>query len=153
RHGLRRAWWSARAVPSYSCRLNILASLVPHLLPLEWQQCSDRRMDETGWTLQGLTDLPEVRRRNSRMALRPTAEQFKDFHLDARPVTALSRVLELCRREGLSTVLLLMPEAQSSRRLYPAGAWDQVEGVVRTLGRRYGIPVINTHEWMTEDDF
>jgi len=153
RRRLHGAWWSARAVPWWSCRINILAALVPRLLPLELQQCSNRQMDETGWTPSPIPDEPEVRRRVSRAVLRKSSAQLDDFHLDARPMAALGQVLEVCRREGLATALLLMPEAPSYRRLYPAGAWDEVEGLVRTLGRRYGAPVINAREWMAEEDF
>ncbi len=75
------------------------------------------------------------------------------FHITAGAEQALRDSLLLCRREQIEAVLLLTPEAESFRRLYPAGAQEQVSAFARRMAGEGGVPLLDARRWLAEKDF
>jgi hypothetical protein len=75
------------------------------------------------------------------------------FHITAGAEQALRDSLALCRANGTAAVLLLTPEAESFRRLYPAGAQEEVGAFARRLADEAGVPLLDARRWLAEKDF
>jgi hypothetical protein len=71
-----------------------------------------------------------------------------------RAERALRDSLALCRRENIAVVLLLSPEGESFRQIYPPGAEETVAAFVRRLGEQSGAAtVVDARRWLVEEDF
>ena len=70
-----------------------------------------------------------------------------------RAERALRDSLELCRREKFEVVLLLTPEGDSFRQLYPPGAEETIGAFVRRLGAETRTTVVDARRWLVEEDF
>jgi hypothetical protein len=62
-------------------------------------------------------------------------------------------LLGLCRREGIPTALVVMPEGPVFRSWYPPRTWALVREFLDDLGREYRVGVIDARDWMAEEDF
>ncbi len=109
--------------------------------------------DRYGW--QPLTDKiapPECRATGLLTAQRVYSPMLADF----RPgpgARALTEMLNTCRRERLSAVMLLMPEGDRFTSWYSPQAARAVDELVGATAREASVPVIDARRWMHEDDF
>jgi hypothetical protein len=151
---LRRSWFASWLVPWYTQRFNLLSRTVPAWLP--WQVRKDwfRTADDSGWVdfSPPVTTAEQYRRAVDR-ARQEYAPYLAGFRLGGPACQALRDLLELCRREGIGTALVMMPEGTEFRNLYPPPVWGQVRAYLDGLSREYGIPLINGREWIPDGDF
>jgi hypothetical protein len=151
---LRRNWFASLLVPWYSQRFCLLSRVMPTWLP--WQLRKDwfRAIDDSGWVSspQKVTT-PEQRRHAVERAVHEYGPGLADFHLGGHTCEALEDTLALCRREGIRTTLVLMPEGTEFRSLYPPAVWDQIRTYLDKLCRQYQATVINGRAWVADEDF
>jgi hypothetical protein len=76
-----------------------------------------------------------------------------DDRLADGPVRALVSLLELCRAEGIRTVLVVPPEGEVFRTFYPAGLSRNVDALLARLVREFQVPVCDARYWVKEEDF
>jgi hypothetical protein len=151
---MRRTWWQAWPVPWFSHRFAILSWLAPAWVPLQARSDFGRSDDQSGWTPRPRQlDSPEQSQRALALAHETYAGCWKGFSLGGPPCRALVEILSLCRREGVTAALVLMPEGPVFRSWYPAGAWGQVQQFLSELSRARAVPVINARTWLAESDF
>jgi hypothetical protein len=93
------------------------------------------------------------RREHIRLQQLGYRDRMAGFRICAAGERALRDSLALCRREGIAVVLLLAPEGESYRQLYPAGAEELVGAFVRRLGAEAGVLVVDARRWLAEEDF
>jgi hypothetical protein len=142
----REDWWRSWLVPGYTHRTKLLRSLQGY-----W----DKRIDGSGWHEESLArGVSEAERRQGiEQARREHEAILKDFHLGGASCLALSGLLELCRRDGVPTALLWMPEGTAFRAFYADGAEAQVEAFLRGLGRAHGAALLDARRWVADDGF
>jgi hypothetical protein len=152
---LFRDWWQAWPVPCYGHRFAILSRLAPRLLPMQYRQDWSRFCDASGWagiTLDASWTL-EQRRRAVERTQREYSSCFLGFRLGGPACQALRELLEACRRDGIATALVVMPEGTEFRSWYPPPVWEQIEQFLGELSREYDAPLINAREWVGDEHF
>ena len=151
---LREDWWLCESVPAYAHRFAIVSRFVPAYLPwqlrLDWFQA----IDDSGWVNSPSAMGPKQRRPEAIERTHKEYSAYLDkFELGSAPCQALREQLELCRREGIRTALVLMPEGSDFQSWYTPAAWQQIETFFEELRREYGVPVINARNWLRDDKF
>lgn len=150
---LRSDWWHASAVPAFSHRYAILARTLPQFLPGRVPTDSLRRID--AWGVAELPAVPsrEVYERRVQDMLASYRPSLTNFRLGGPACAGLRDLLELCRREGVPTMLVLMPEGRPFRALYGDDAWGQIETFLDGLSREFDAPLVNAREWVADEQF
>jgi hypothetical protein len=113
-------------------------------------------MDDSGWF--GLQLAPEFltpdRRRRTLEGIRKKwTPVMSRLTTNGLGMQALSELLSIAQEERIATALVLMPEGPVLRACYPPETWQRVYASLEGLGRRFGCPLINAREWVSEEDF
>jgi hypothetical protein len=69
------------------------------------------------------------------------------------PSRALRDLLDLCRREEIPVVLVLMPESAVFRSWYAPESLAPARGLLAQLRETYGVRVIDASDWLADKDF
>jgi hypothetical protein len=80
----------------------------------------------------------------------PLQEDFKIADLSDGTMREL---LDLCRQEGIPTVLLLSPEGPTFQSWYCAKTRQLIDEYSTTLSREYALPLVDARNWLEEVDF
>jgi hypothetical protein len=152
----RPAWQPAldRLAVCYSARAEIQGEFAPPLVPLRHLHRNDNyrlQVDRWGWMRTGGDEPSTAALEWARSEYSPF--MTPDFRVSGPAPRALRESLTICRRERIPVALVLMPEGPAYRGWYPDGAWRQVEDFLGRLSREFNVPVINTRDWLAEDDF
>jgi hypothetical protein len=151
---LRAAWWAAELLPCHTHRFALLSAIAPGLLPAPRRQDWYDVADDSGWEPSPSPGHdPARRRRASDRVLEGHAGHLAGFHLGGPNPAALRELLALCRREGIPTVLVLMPEGSALRAGYPSAARAQIEDFLGELHRYYGAGVVDARDWLADEEF
>jgi hypothetical protein len=81
------------------------------------------------------------------------AQVLQDFRWSPRSLAALDDLLDLCRQQQIPFALLLMPEAEPFRALYPAAGEYQLQGLLAQLQQSWHVPVIDARSWVPDEAF
>jgi hypothetical protein len=73
--------------------------------------------------------------------------------LDERSCQCLRQTLDLCRRERLRTILVLMPESEAFAGLYSREMEEAIQSEMGRLENEYDVSCVDARRWMAEDDF
>ena len=156
RPGIRQEWRAERLNPLYAHRLTILSFLAPGLVPQEYRATSNMPFPEDlpptapnpdGW-------FPDFRPTALARARNAFAETLGRFHLGGRNCDALRELLACCKRDGVPAAVFVMPEGPVFRSWYAPGAEAQALAWLKDQSAEFGVPFIDTHDWMqSEDDF
>jgi hypothetical protein len=152
---LRFRWWLGWPFPAYAHRFAIVSMTVPTLLPCVLRQDHNKGIDASGWTAmsQLLLQGPETRRRAVERARLDHGPALQHLNLCVTTSRVLQETLELCRREGIRTALVIVPEGPLYRSLYSEATWRSVEAHLREIAGRHHVPLINAREWLPEEEF
>src|SRR5262249_4612037 len=105
-----RRWLRSRLTPWSSHRFAIMSRVAPGWLPWDSRQDGWRGLDRSGWLpYQSTSVTPEKYADGVRCAHREYAPALFEFRITQLPEMALREILDLCRREQISPMLLLMP--------------------------------------------
>jgi hypothetical protein len=152
--GLRQAWWEAWPFPWYSQREALLSHVAPGWLPAHQRQDWFFSIDDSGWVNHPIDGLTAQRYRQGVAQARQTYQgPLAGFRLGGPSATALPELLDLCRRRGIPSVIVLMPEGSEFRGWYTANAWAQIDGYLSGLARRHEVPVVNARDWIGDEHF
>jgi hypothetical protein len=151
RPNVRRDWWLELPSDLYERRLDLMSRVAPGLVPLE-------RRVHPGLVAEDYPENPNdapspERRRRALEHAAGHASMLSRFRLGGVNCQAVRDLLADCRREGIPTALLLMPEGPTYRSWYAPGATEQVRRWLDELQTEFGVAVIDAQEWMEEDDF
>jgi hypothetical protein len=79
--------------------------------------------------------------------------KLQSFQVSSEADLALRELLELCRKEAISVVLFLMPEAREFRSWYPSSTQERLSDYLAALQQEYGHPLIDARCWVPDSDF
>jgi hypothetical protein len=154
RSDLRAAWRRSQAIPWYTFRVGLLNRLAPTLVPNSHRQAIRQDLDETGSPLNAEMDWPS--RDPALMncvAYQQHAVAMKRLPLSGPSCAALGELLESCRREGVPTAMILMPEGPRFRSWYPADFRRRLDDWLNALRDEQGAQLIDARQWFDEDAF
>lgn len=151
---LYRTWLSAQLFPLYARRYTLRRSLASslHLVAAETdRRC--RNLDGHGWWCPVQSTEPAERDRLAKQ-FRPVYEpRLQTFHIESGPDRALRELIALCRREKILATLVILPEGDAFRRLYPPSALRGVADYLATLQHETGVGVVDARTWVGDDGF
>lgn len=78
---------------------------------------------------------------------------FDQFTVNPLAESALRRLLEECKRDGVQVALLLGPESPEFHRHYSPTALDDLKEYGQRLCREYDGRWIDAHDWLQEEHF
>jgi hypothetical protein len=147
-------------LPLSMYRARLTAAAAACLLPRQQlaemtRQVSDwLPSDDNGWfPLTWGPTTPEQKRR----VLKESREQVKPLidglRIDPRSDAALRELLDECRRRGIKTALILMPEPSLTRSWYPPPARMLIHDYLGGLRREYGVPIVDSRDWVPDERF
>ncbi len=154
RPGRQRRWWAAsRLVPWFSNRYAVMSRFAHGWLPMTRRQDFYwAGMDGRGW--QALAELPttgpEYRRRLERVR-NEYGPCLDSFRAHDEPDRALRQLLELCRRERIAAVLVLMPESDVFRGWCSPAARVALADYLAGVSRAFDVPVLDAREWVADE--
>lgn len=67
--------------------------------------------------------------------------------------TAMHDALDLCRREGIPTALVLMPEGPLYRSWYTPDTHAKIQAFLQDLQQKHKVPLLDARDWIPEEDF
>ncbi|HEY7157442.1 MAG TPA: SGNH/GDSL hydrolase family protein [Gemmataceae bacterium] len=110
--------------------------------------------DGTGWfRIPWKGDTPEEKSRALKNGLEQIKPLVNPLRIDPRSDAALRELVEECRRRGIEVALILLPEPSVTRGWYPPQAHTLVHDYLRRLQRAYQLPIIDTRDWVPDEDF
>ncbi len=143
-------WLLARVLPCYRHQAELRAELGLDVYRGRDPNDKAGALDDHGWQPFGESLTPRQRQERTAFALGQYEGCVADFRLAAGPERALRDLLDLCRREGIRTALVLMPEGPAFRALYPAETKAAIDAFVRGLADKYGVPLVDARTWADE---
>jgi hypothetical protein len=150
---LRSNWWQAWPVPAFSHRYAILHRTAPPLLPGKVSWRSVNHIDRWG---MGVMPTPPTREQQPRLVagmLNWYRPLLNDFRLGEPACDSLRDLLELCRKERIGAMLVLMPEGTEFKGLYTSDVWRQIEAFLHDLTREFDVPLVNARDWVADEHF
>jgi len=141
--------WADEVVPCLAHRTQLLGRVAPSWVSLDRWAVNWEGLDDWGW----LRVPPYAERRRAR------ADLVREAYLhDAARFTpsdesrrAFAELLGLCRREGITAVLLAMPDAWLAD--YEPAARARMDAFLNDQSREHGAPLIDARGWMPRDAF
>ncbi|HVX10719.1 MAG TPA: DUF1574 family protein [Pirellulales bacterium] len=154
-------WLRYRAAACYELRSEFIrryaASWAPARTGLDLVNLNLMRLDLTtplGWVPLSWPRPDEaLRKQRAEMCRQAYAPGYRDFEVSARTDRALREMLSICRSEGISAALLLMPEAEETRDGDVIRAQEKLGHYLAGLKNEYGVPVFDASHWCDDTDF
>jgi hypothetical protein len=147
-------WAAGRLTSCFTCRFSVMHEFATAWLPrhvggVHWQTATDR----LGWTPCTVPADAAMRSRIQESIRKQYAPAFHDFEISDLPNRAMHETLDLCRRERIAVLLLLMPESSEFRNWYSDVARTRIDTYVADLSQEYGLPVIDARTWISDIGF
>ena len=149
---LRRDMALMDATIWYDRRANFLHTVAPGLLPSPQTEAIKDEAVGPGYFPDD--PKPELRQ----WALNYTRREYQDlahfsFTGRDRSTNILRELLASCRRAGVPTCLVLMPEGPQFRSWYAPGAWAKFQESMEQFCREEGTKLVVAREWIDKEDF
>ncbi len=110
--------------------------------------------DRNGWfPLPWETITPEAKQRGLLDGIEKIKPLLEDLHPDPRSDRALRELLEGCRRHGIRTALILMPEPSFTRGWYSPRTRTLVREYLTHIREQEQVPIIDARAWQSDDEF
>ena len=148
---LYEAWLPAQLAPMFASRAAILSRLGPSWSPRFDPERRLQNLDGDGWWSPRATVSEADRARLSEHYRGVYAPRLSRFAVRPIPDRALSDVLDLCRREQIRAAVVVLPEGDAFRALYPPEALREIDDYLARLAA--DVPVIDARRWVTDDGF
>ena len=149
---LRAEWWEANLVPIHGHRLMILNHSARPLVPYADRVSVWNDADAHGW--QGR---PSLTPQAHGQVLELVETQFKArlgaYKVDDAPLKALRELTDLLAKEGIATLMVVMPEGPLMRSLYAPEAHAALLAEFSRISRKHRFPLIQARAWLGEDQF
>ena len=148
---LRRQWWEARLVPGYGHRLALLTALAPILIPYADRLETWKQFDQNGWVSMRPRTNEELEK--ARQFVTTTFADLQTYAPGKPTVRALDELLAFLHEQKIAAALIQMPTGPTMRGLFRTDGIDELNRTVRSLSRKYDIPVLDAYTWLGEDMF
>jgi hypothetical protein len=154
---LQKQWFISRINP-WGDQKSILLSLYGRgfLAHQDRRDAGWRTLDSWG-CLAGTKFFPEADQeaRKKRFGsgheiLKPALEHFE---IATKPDRALRQLLESCALEGISPILLFLPESAECQSWYPPAANQKIASYMDQLALEYNVPIVDARNWIADSRF
>ncbi len=150
----RAAWTRSVVTPWHALRFPLMGRVMPSALPWHLRYDWSRTEDPAGWTTPFVTDVsPEAADAGLRRAAGEYGAILADMHPTGGGARALADLLAVCRDHRIPTRLVLMPESEGFRALYPPATTDRLYAFLRGLEAEYGVPLVDARTWLPATAF
>ncbi len=153
RHARQRnyEWIGARVAPCYYFRIQLETEFLDRLAGKPREPVPD--VDQ--WGACVIPPTPSAEKRAAHLAETRDAYSYclAHFRAGAGPARALRDLADLCRRENLPVVFVIMPESSEFRGWYADEALAQSRELLAELCRRCSAEVIDASEWIPDEEF
>ena len=147
---LRSRWRSTVLVPWSALRFQIVSRMSPSALPWHLRFDWGRNVDPRGWgTPEAECVTPEQYRKSFASASAEYRDILATFNPGGGAVRALADIVTLCRERSIPLRLVLMPETEDFRALYPPAAREKLAAVLRDADAG----CIDAREWVPTNGF
>jgi hypothetical protein len=151
---IAQRWWADELVPVYGHRFQLIGRAAHLWLPWNLRFESSRGTDETGWQKSVYaTVTPATYERGLHQAHLEHFEALQRLRFDVPVAGAIGESLALCRKNGVTAALLLMPEGTAFRSWYPPPVEAAMYAFLDEIRRDHGAPLIDARRWMDDDAF
>jgi hypothetical protein len=151
--GLLREWRMYRCCPAYFHRLTILNCAATHLVPIKDRITTwGGTIDERCWTEVGPRP-KEEQEGNVRYIKNVYEQRLKQFTPCKASVQALGQLLVLLKGEKIPAAVVMVPQSQTIRQLYPHVILDAFVTQVADLCEANGSRFVNAFAWLEEEHF
>jgi hypothetical protein len=151
---MMRRWRQNLLLPWYAHRFTLMNYYAASWLPWRLRLDHWKLVDPSGWSDIGSDDQPLVIVPSALELARTTyQEELRHFHVVPMQDRALRDLLALCRREGIPTVLYLMPEGSIYRSWYAPASWACLNEYLTRISRECDVPIVNARTWMADKYF
>jgi hypothetical protein len=106
-----------------------------------------------GWSAYEAPASAEERKRLPAIVYEQFRKSFTNYQSSPGAVQALRDLLELCRRQGITAALVLLPESDMFRSWYAGDVLAGIDNLVADLSTSHGAVVIDARTWIAEDGF
>jgi hypothetical protein len=144
-------WAESRLAPFYSFRGHLRDCTLAHLRP-ERAPVRPPRHDRSGHQLPRAPG-DEDPLYNGWQAFFMYHATLQRLTIGDGPRRALHDLLDLCRREDITVVLVVMPESAQFRGWYNPDGLAATRRVLDDLSAAHGAPVIDATDWLPDDHF
>lgn len=151
---LYREWWKKQLVPLVENRAALIRHLAPswNLTPTEPDhRC--RNLDRLGWWSPMTEVEPEEHARLVERYQRIYARRLRQFQVAGTPDRALREIVALCDRERIRATVVVLPEAEVFRGLYPEPAQRAVKTYLDRIARECRVQVVDARDWVDDLGF
>lgn len=148
----RSVWLQSRLNPFYKYGM-----VIPHqtlawrLAPLPFMKKMEPEIyDPWGWYLGPAgPPPPAVYAQETTAAKAQYSKVFEQkFEVYPKCDESLRRIIELCRREGITVFLFRMPESDDFRTIYTPQAEEVINSYLANIGNEYHVPLIDGRLWL-----
>jgi hypothetical protein len=147
-------WLCSRLTPWFTHRFGLISRYAPDWLPMGARQDGWRGMDKFGWLPYNAARVtPEQYRRARDFAHEQYRHAFTHFYISEMPDRNLRKILDLCHREQITPLLVLMPEGSEFQAWYPPGARGEICRYLTSLRDQYQVPVVDARRWVADFAF
>ena len=135
----------------FASRAAILSRLGPSWAPKFDPERRLQNLGPDGWWSPRATVSEADRDRLTELYRGVYAPRLSRFAIRPIPDRALRDLLDLCRCESIRAAVVVLPEGDAFRALYPPGALRDVDDYLDRLAG--DIPVIDARRWVADDGF
>jgi hypothetical protein len=148
---LYEAWLPAQLAPVFASRAAILSRLGPSWAPKFDPERRLENLGPDGWWSPRSTVTEADRARLVDLYRGIYGPRLSKFAVRPIPDRALRDVLDLCRSEQIQAAVVVLPEGDTFRALYPPEALRQVDAYLDRLAAE--VPVIDARRWVDDPGF
>jgi hypothetical protein len=150
---LYEAWLPAQLAPVFASRAAILSRLGPSWAPKFDPERRLENLDPDGWWSPRATVSDADRARLTEHYHKVYAPRLARFAIRPTPDRALRDLLATCRREGIRAAVVVLPEGDGFRALYPPEALRRVDAYLDRLAAEERVPVVDARNWVGDEGF
>lgn len=151
---LFRQWWEMQLIPLVAHREALLRHFAPDwvLNPGEPdRRC--RNLDRLGWWSPMATVAPEERGRLVERYRRVYQHRLRRYQVAKTPDRALREIIGLCQQKQIRTTVVVLPEGEVFRDLYPEPTLDAVRTYLEGIRRECRVEVVDARDWVADEGF
>lgn len=151
---VRKQWWSSVTTPWFALRFPILGRLSPSAVPWHLRFDWSRTTDPHGWSTPMVDRItPQVYQAGLLRAAGEYGAILADMHPGGGAGRALGDLLALCRDHHVPVRLVLMPESEGFRALYPPATTARLYAFLHALCAEYGCELTDARTWLPDTAF
>ncbi len=153
--GIGRQVWRQHYAAWWASRLRLMHLVAPEWLPRPHRQDWTWK-DVDGWGWKPPPVWPDAAAARARLLPQCQAiyePLLQRFTPDPRAEQALRHAVRRLQKQGVRVGLIVLPESAQFQRWYPQHVQVQVQQQLTALCGEEGVPLLDTRDWMEEEDF